>query len=231
MAPDALRLSVEHFGLAAVTASILAGLVFSFNPVALACIPVSLAYITKARTPQQAFQYGTMFIIGMFVMHAVLGVAAGIGGAGIKALLGREWGVLLGPLLIFLGVLWAGWIRVPLPRIAFTGFRPDHYIGAFMLGVLFSVAVCPVCTPALVILLGVVASIGSVWIALLLLLAFALGRALPVALGAWSIGHLENLRALFAYRRGFEIIGAVTLIVSGLYMLNAYFLWLPRLGV
>jgi cytochrome c-type biogenesis protein len=230
MDANALRLSVEHFGFAAILASILAGLMFSFNPVALASIPVALAYTIKARTPRQAFQFGTMFILGMFVTHAVLGLVAGLGSSGIKALLGRRWGLLLGPLLVLLGLMWAGLIRVPMPRIAFTGMRPDNPIGAFMLSIPFSLAVCPVCTPALVIILGVAASIGSVWVSISLLLAFALGRALPVALGAWSIGYLENLRGLSEYRRRFEIIGAVTLIASGLYMLNAYFLWLPQLA-
>lgn len=225
---DALRLSVEHFGVAAIIASFLAGLLFSFNPVAMASIPVSLAYVTKARTPRQAFTFGAMFILGMIVTHAVLGLIAGLGGSGIQSLLDRKWGVLLGPVLILLGLMWAGWIRVPLPSIGFTATRPDNPIGALLLGITFSVAICPVCTPALVILLGVAASIGSAWIGLSLLLAFALGRAVPVALGAWSIGYLENLRVLSAYRRSFEIIGAVTLIASGLYMLNAYFFWLPR---
>lgn len=137
MDANALRLSAEHFGFASILASILAGLMFSFNPVALASIPVALAYTTKARTPRQAFQFGTMFILGMFVTHAVLGLVAGLGSSGIKALLGRRWGLLLGPLLVLLGLMWAGWIRVPMPRIAFTGMRPDNPIGAFMLSIPF----------------------------------------------------------------------------------------------
>ena len=40
---DALRHAVEHAGLLALSLAFLAGLVFSFNPVALASIPVSLA--------------------------------------------------------------------------------------------------------------------------------------------------------------------------------------------
>ena len=36
-------------GAAALAVSFVAGLLFSFNPVALAAIPVSMAYVTKAR--------------------------------------------------------------------------------------------------------------------------------------------------------------------------------------
>lgn len=230
MNADALHLAVEHFGVAALAASFLAGLVFSFNPVAMAAIPVSLAYVTKARTPRQAFVFGAMFILGLIVTHGALGLAAGLGGRGVETLLDRKWGVVIGPLLILLGLMWPGWIRLPLPSFALKAKRPDSALGAFMVGIPFSVAICPVCTPALVILLGVAASFGSPLAGMALLLAFALGRALPIALGAWSIGYLENLRVLSAYRRAFEVIGAVTLIASGLYLLNAYFFWFPELA-
>jgi cytochrome c-type biogenesis protein len=227
---ESLRLAVEHGGTAAVAASFLAGLVFSFNPVAMAAIPVSLAYVTKARTTRQAFVFGSMFILGMILTHVALGLIAGFGGYGVQQILGRQWGLVLGPLLIVLGLMWPGWIRIPLPNFAFKVKRPTSSFGAFMLSIPFSIAVCPFCTPALVVLLGVVTGLGSPWLGVLLLLAFALGRAVPIAAGAWSLGWLENLKLVSAYHRVFEIIGAVTLIAAGLYMLNAYFFWIPGLA-
>jgi cytochrome c-type biogenesis protein len=227
---DSLRLALEHAGIAAVVTSFLAGLVFSFNPVAMAAIPVSLAYVTKARTSRQAFVFAAMFILGMIVIHVVLGLVAGFGGLGVQKLLDRKWGVLIGPVLIVLGLMWPGWLRIPLPAFTFKVKRPNSSFGAFLLGIPFSIAICPICTPALAVLLGVVASLGSPWFGALLLLAFALGRAVPLAVGAWSLGWLENLRFVSAYRRVFEIAGAATLIATGLYMLNAYFFWLPALA-
>jgi cytochrome c-type biogenesis protein len=171
-----------------------------------------------------------MFILGMIVTHGLLGLIAGLGGQWVESLVGRAWGLLLGPLLILLGLMWPGWIRLPLPALAFRAKRPAGAWGAFLLGVPFSIAVCPVCTPALVVLLGVTAGLGSPWIGVILLLAFALGRAIPVAIGAVTLGWLENLRGLAAYRRLFEIAGGLTLVASGLYMLNAYFFWIPALA-
>ncbi len=98
------------------------------------------------------------------------------------------------------------------------------------MGAVFSIAICPVCTPALVVLLGATVSLASPWIGAVLLLAFAVGRALPVVAGAVSIGWLENLRGLDSYRRAFETVGGLILILSGLYMLNAYFFWVPALA-
>lgn len=102
--------------------------------------------------------------------------------------------------------------------------------GAFGLGVPFSIAICPVCTPALVVLLGVTTTVGSATTGALLLLAFALGRAVPILLGSVAVGWLESLRSLAAYRRAFEIAGGLTLVAAGLYLLNAYFIWIPELA-
>ena len=95
----------------------------------------------------------------------------------------------------------------------------------------FSTAVCPVCTPAPVILLGAAAAIASPLFGAVLLLAFSLGRASRLPLARGRPGWLENLSILSKYQKGFEIAGAVTLIASGLYMLNAYYFWIPSLAI
>lgn len=231
MDAEALRQAVEHAGIAAAGFAFLAGFVFSFNPVALASIPVSLAYVTKGRDKNQALLFGGMFILGMALTHVVLGFIAGMGGKWAAEVTGRGWGLFLGPLLIVLGLMWAGWLRIPLPSFGFRASRPTAAWGAFLLGIPFAVAVCPVCTPALVVLLGVTAGIGSVSLGVVLLLAFALGRAVPLAIGAFAVSWLENLKDLSRYRRGFEIAGGVTLIAMGFYMLNAAYVWIPELAI
>jgi len=231
MDAESLRLAVEQAGLAAAGVAFLAGLVFSVNPVALASIPVSLAYVTKGRNRSQALLFGSMFIIGMILTHAVLGLVAGLGGKWIADVLGRGWGLFLGPLLIILGLIWAGWLRIPLPSFGFRASRPAAAWGAFFLGIPFAIAVCPVCTPELVVLLGVTTALGSVMLGVVLLLAFALGRAVPIAIGALAVSWLENLSGFGRYRRGFEIAGGVTLIAMGVYMLNAVYFWIPALAI
>jgi hypothetical protein len=41
---------------------------------------VSLAYVTKGRDKSQALLFGSMFILGLVLTHAVLGIIAGLGG-------------------------------------------------------------------------------------------------------------------------------------------------------
>ena len=227
---ETLRSTLEQASFASLGVGFMAGFIFSFNPVALAAIPVSLAYVTKAHETKKAVLFGGMFILGLIVTHVVMGFIAGLGGLWVQKLIGREWGLVLGPLLIALGLMWPGWIKLPLPAITLRAKRATNGRGAFALGIPFSVAICPLCTPALVILLGVATGVGSPWFGATLLLAFALGRAVPILFGAWALGWLENLKPLSHAQKIFEIIGAVLLILSGLYMLNAYFFIIPELA-
>ena len=227
---ETLRSTLEQASLASLGMGFAAGFLFTFNPVALAAIPVSLAYVTKAHEIKRAVLFGAMLIAGLIVTHLIMGFAAGLGGHWVQKLLGREWGLVLGPLLILLGIMWPGWIKLPIPTITFRARRATNSWGAFLLGIPFSVAVCPFCTPALVILLGVATGIGSPLFGATLLLAFALGRALPIILGAWAVGWLESLKPLQHAQKIFEIIGALLLVLSGLYMLNAYFFLIPDLA-
>jgi cytochrome c-type biogenesis protein len=227
---DALRHAVEAIGPVALGIGFLTGLVFSFNPVALAAIPVSLAYVTRARHRDQALQLGAAFIVGMLLAHVAIGAIAGFGGRWIEFAVGRWWGLIVGPVLIVLGLFWPGWLRLPLPPIAIRVRRPAGPAGALLFGAIFSVAICPVCTPALAVLTGVAVASGSALLGALLLLAFALGRIVPMAAGAWAVSWIKNRPALNTYRKGFEIAGGLVLVASGLYMMNAYYFWVPALA-
>lgn len=220
---EALKSALEQANAVSLGIGFIAGFLFSFNPVALAAIPVSLAYVTKAHETRKAVLFGSMFILRLIVTHALLGLIAAFGGAWVQKLLGREWGLVLGPAPIVLGLIWPGWVRLPIPAIPVRAKRATSMWGAFALGAPFSVATCPVCTPALIVLLGVAAGAGSPLFGVLLLLAFGVGRAVPIIMGAWAMGALESLAPLSSSQKVFEIFGGATLILSGLYMLNAYF--------
>ncbi len=220
---DTLKASLQQASLAGIGLGFLAGFVFSFNPVSFASIPVVLAYVTKAHEERRALLLGGAFVSGMVMTHVVLGVAAALGGEWVSGVMGREWGLLLGPLLIVLGLLWPGWLKLRLPWLSMRARQVTGPWGAFLLGIPFSVAICPFCTPALLVTLTASAAIGSVPFGFALLLAFAAGRSIPIILGAWSMGWLESLQMLSRYQRSLEVVAGVTLILTGLYLLNEYF--------
>ena len=78
---------------------------------------------------------------------------------------------------------------------------------------------------------GVVATIGSPIFGALIMLAFALGRAIPIALGAVAISSIKHLKILSRYQQLFNAIGGLLLIASGLYLLNAYYFLIPALAI
>jgi len=223
---ETLKTTLQTASISGIGIAFLAGLVFSFNPVSFASVPVMLAYVTKAHEEKQALLMGGAFVSGMITTHVILGVAAALGGEWVKSIMGREWGLLLGPLLIVMGLMWAGWINIRVPWFGVKGRRVTGIWGAFLLGIPFSVAVCPFCTPALLVTLTASAAIGSVSFGFVLLLAFALGRSIPIIIGAWSMGWLESLNMLSKHQRGLEVIAGITLIITGLYMLNEYFFFI-----
>jgi len=220
---DTLKVNLQQASLAGIGLAFLAGFVFSFNPVSFASIPVVLAYVTKAHEERRAILLGSAFVVGMIVTHVALGVAAALGGDWVKAVMGRGWGLLLGPLLIVLGLMWPGWLKLRLPWLSMRAKRVTGVWGAFLLGIPFSVAVCPFCTPALLVTLTASAAIGSAAFGFALLLAFAVGRSIPVMLGAWSMGWLESLHLLSRHQKTLEVVAGITLILTGLYLLNEYF--------
>ena len=220
---DSLKATLQQASWAGIGLAFLAGFVFSFNPVSFASIPVVLAYVTKAHEERRAILMGGAFVMGLIATHVVLGVAAALGGEWVKDIMGRQWGLVLGPVLIALGLMWPGWLKLRLPWISMRAKKVTGVWGAFLLGIPFSVAVCPFCTPALLVTLTASAAIGSVMFGFALLLAFALGRSIPIILGAWSMGFLESLRILSRHQKAIEVIAGLTLILTGLYLLNEYF--------
>jgi cytochrome c-type biogenesis protein len=205
-------------------AALVTGFLFSFNPASFITIPVVLAYVTKARALREAVTLGGAFITGMIFTHVVLGVGAAIGGEWVGQFLDRRWNVLLGSALVVLGLIWAGWLKFSLPWFSVKGQRVATVWSAFLLGIPFTVGICPVCAPGLWIALSASAAIGSAPYGALLLLVFGIGRTLPVLIGACGMGYLESLKPLMRWHHGFELIGGVSLILMGLYLLNAYFL-------
>ncbi len=220
---ETLRTALQQPDLLAIGLSLLGGFIFSFNPAVFAAVPVVLAYVTKAQTPRRAVLLACAFVAGMLLVHGVLGAAAALGGDWVKRVSGREWGLLLGPVLIFLGLIWIGWLKLRIPWFSMRGKEVTSAWGAFLLGIPFTVAICPVCAPALLVALTASASIGSAPFGFALLLAYALGRSIPIILGAWGVGWLQSLKSLTQHQKVFEVIAGFTLVLTGLYFINNYF--------
>jgi cytochrome c-type biogenesis protein len=220
---ESLRAAVSEPTWLGLSAAFVAGFLFSINTVAIAAIPVTLAYVTRTQESGRALLLGGAFIAGLLVTHVALGVSAALGGEWVKDAMGREWALALGPVLVVLGLMWAGWLRLRLPWLSLRGRVVSGPWGAFLLAIPFSVAVCPFCTPALLVVLTASAAIGSVAFGFVLLLAFGLGRSALIALGAAGMSWLESLQAFARWQKIAEVVGGLALIASGAYLIKEYF--------
>jgi hypothetical protein len=127
--------------------------------------------------------------------------------------------------------MWPGWVRVPLPSFVPRVKRPTTIWGAFALGAVFFDRRLPglyagACHLARRSRRDRVASFWRRAVA-----CFLPGPRIPIALGAWAAGLAGEPQHPEQIQKGFEIAGAVTLIASGLYMLNAYYFWIPSLAI
>lgn len=213
-------------GIGGLSAALLAGFVFSFTPVSLAAIPTVAAYVTRARAFREAFILGAAFISGMVLTHVLLGILAAAGGKWLGHLVGPGWNVITGPFLVLLGLIWTGWLKVPLPWVTLRGRHIGTAGSAFALGIPFTLGICPACSPGLWVGLGASAIVGSVGYGALLMFMFAIGRTVPILLGAISVGWLESLRPISHWRSRLETAGGLVLIAAGLYLLNDYYQWI-----
>src|SRR5215467_2786490 len=112
---ELVRNTLDQAGVASLAIGLALGFFFTFNPVALAALPASLAYLTQSQMRRRTVLLGSMFVLGMIAMHALLGLVVSLGGAWVQRLIGREWGLVLGPVAIVMGLAWSRWFRLPIP--------------------------------------------------------------------------------------------------------------------
>ncbi len=220
---DLLEQTLQTASWSGITIAFIAGFIFSFNPVSFASVPVMLAYVSKSHDKKKGLILAGSFITGLITTHVVLGIIAAFGGDWVQKVMGREWNWVIGPILIMMGLMWSGLLTIRLPWFGMKAHKVSSIWGAFLLGIPFSIAICPFCTPALMVTLTASAAIGSITFGGALLFAFALGRSIPVALGAFGMGWLENFKVLSKHQRFFEVFAGVLLVLAGLYVIRQYY--------
>jgi len=220
---DLLEQTLQAASWSGIFIAFVAGFVFSFNPVSFASVPVMLAYVSKSHNKRKGLILAGAFIAGLITTHVVLGIVAAFGGEWVQKVMGREWDWVLGPILIIMGLMWTGLLKIRFPWFGMKAHKVSSMWGAFLLGIPFSIAICPFCTPALMVTLTASAAIGSVPFGAALLFAFAIGRSIPVALGALGMGWLENFKVLSRHQKFFEVFAGILLVLAGLYVIRQYY--------
>lgn len=160
------------------------------------------------------------FYLGVLLSFAALGVAA----AYVGQLLFGRWGRLFTvisagvALLAGLAMIFSPMIRRYIPKPKTSGFSMG---GAFLFGVVYSLAVVSTSAGPLVLVLTGGAAIGRPVFGAVLSLAYAVGRGLPfVLLGAFGKPVVDWLARLGTWLRIAEVMIGVALVALGVYLIG-----------
>lgn len=208
------------------------GIFMSLSPCPLATNITAIAYISKnIKTAKHTLLSGLSYAFGRAASYTILAALIYFGLSSFQlANIFQGWGdKVLGPLLIFIGLVMIGVIKIKLPA---GGKKMDNtqiwlakqgFLGAFLLGAMFALAFCPYSGVLFFgILMPLVLSSAS---GLIFPLVFALGTALPVVifalLIAFSMKKLSKVfRATQKLEKGVRLMAAALFIGAGIYYLQ-----------
>ena len=210
----------------------LIGFLASISPCPLATNITAIAFISKnIKTPKHTLLNGLFYTLGRGASYTLLASLIYFGLSAFKiSSLFQGWGdKVLGPVLIVLGLIMFGVIKLPSTeqnetieklkvRVASKG-----YLGAFFLGVLFALAFCPYSG---VLFFGVlIPLVLKSKEALLLPPFFGLGTGVPVIFFSFIISFsMHKVSKALALVTKFEkvsrFIVALTFVLIGLYYLQ-----------
>ncbi len=201
------------------------GIVTSLGPCNMAMIPLVIGFVggQKDLTRGRSLALSTAFAVGLAITLMSLGVFVSIVG-GFMGGIGGAWYYAVAAVCILMGMQWAGIISLPLLD---WGGRQRESIkrrglaGALLLGLVSGFVASGCATPALAAILTLVMSEGAIAYGASLLLAYGLGRGVPVVLFGTFAGLVKLMPRMMQWTARLERLSGLTLIATGL-----YFLWM-----
>jgi thiol:disulfide interchange protein DsbD len=195
-----LATQLEAGSLAALAVVFAAGVLTSFTPCVYPMIPVTVTFLGGASAGDRlrAVTLSVVYVLGLSVVYAALGVTTALAGAQFGSFTRSPWIYAAVALVIAtFGAAMLDWISIPVPgvfgRVQSQGARRGGHVGALLMGMTAGLVAAPCTAPVLGLLLVYVASTRDVVWGGTLLLAFALGLGLLLfVLGIFS-GLLANL--------------------------------------
>jgi cytochrome c-type biogenesis protein len=206
------------------------GILTSISPCPLATNIAAVAFLARRGDQRAAVAWSSLaYIAGRMAAYTLLAIllAAGIFSApAVAEFLRTKMEGLIGPGLIVVGMLVAGWLPVKLPgfgginslgtRLAERGF-----VGEFLMGAVFALAFCPV--SAALFFGGLLPTVVQTGSTVTLPVTYGIGTALPVvvAVGLLACGFgmaAERLRRLQNFGARLQQGTAWVLIAVGIWL-------------
>jgi cytochrome c biogenesis protein CcdA len=213
-----------------VISAFLIGLLAAISPCPLTTNITALAFISRNVTDRKYVAVaGALYTLGRMVSYFTVGaiiILAGVNVPGLANALQSSGEIFMGPLLIVVGILMLGIIKIPAlrggGRLARIGEKVARrrWLGPFLLGVVFALAFCPYTALlffAVLIPLSIKSTAGITFPAV-----FAIGTGLPVLIFAvllsFSVSKVSKwLDKVTAAEKWVRRIAAVVCIGVGIY--------------
>jgi len=198
-----------------------------FSPCHLASIPLVVAYVggqDQIIKGRQAAVYAVLFSVGLFLTVTLVGIICAILGR-MFGDIGPYWTIAVGVILLWVATDMLGIAKCSMPGSMMGKFQVKGVWGAFLLGLTYGV-LSGSCTFGFIApILAIITVQKEVTTGIILILLFAIGHCLPIAIAGSSAATVKKLMANSAFvqsstwfRKG---AGAV---IAGL---GCYFLALP----
>lgn len=237
---DFINSLIDTYNIPVLTAFLI-GILTSISPCPLATNITAIAFISKdIKTPKHTLLNGLFYTLGRAISYTMLATIIYFGLSSFQvARMFQGWGdKALGPILILLGIIMFGVIKIPLntSNAAIEKLKSwiatKGYLGSLLLGMLFALAFCPYSG---VLFFGVlIPLILKSQESLILPLFFALGTGIPVIVFSFLIAYsMQKMSQAFVIVSKVEkitrIVVASTFMAVGIYYLQYLILYLKAL--
>ncbi len=211
-----------------VVSAIALGLMTAISPCPLATNITAIGYIGKdINNKNRVFVNGLIYTLGRALSYTILAVIIFIGANQFKIsgwfqLYGEK---IIGPLLIIIGLIMLGLLKIPFPGInqitkRYQSKGMNSYWDVLLLGILFALAFCPysgVLYFGMLIPMTIKSASG-----LFLPVVFAIATGLPVIIFAWLLAYTASgvgrlYKGLKVFEIWFRRVIAVVFIGVGIY--------------
>lgn len=218
---------------------LLAGLLLAFTPCVLPMVPILSSLIAGQSGPlsrRKGFGLSLAYSLGMALVYAGFGVAAGLAGEGLAAALQNPW--VLGGFALLLATLamsMFGFYELQMPSAIQSratqwsnNFQGGSFVGVFVMGGISALVVGPCVAAPLAGALVYISQTRDVMLGGLALFAMAMGMSVPLLLVGLSAGSLlpraggwmERVKQVF----GMMLLGVAIWMVSSVLPAAAHML-------
>jgi cytochrome c-type biogenesis protein len=198
----------------------------AMSPCHVACIPLIVGFIDgQGNIPtRRAFGLSLLFGLGILITIGVIGLITGLAGRMVGDI-GSYGSYFVAIIFFAVGLNLLGVLRLPfMEGGANPNYKRKGFLAAFILGLLFGIALGPCTFAYMATMLGVVFSIASTKIvfALSLLLAYGIGHCLVLVLAGTfteAVQHYLNWNASSKGPEMLKKICGVLVILGGVYLI------------